>query len=99
LNGNDAGPPPRLSNGVLAGTALSLRRAVLNLVKFTHLSLGEAVQTASLNPARALGLERDFGSLEPGKWADVVLMDRNFNVELTMAGGEIVHVRHHRLYR
>jgi imidazolonepropionase-like amidohydrolase len=37
----------------------------------------EALRTATLNPALTLGMERDLGSLEPGKLADLVVLDRN----------------------
>ncbi|MBI1884532.1 MAG: N-acetylglucosamine-6-phosphate deacetylase [Chlamydiae bacterium] len=93
LKGNDTRHPPRLSSGTLAGSALSLRRAVLNLIKFANLNEGQAIQTATLNPARVLKIDRLFGSLEPGKWADVVLVDQSFNVKMTMVGGRIVYRR------
>jgi imidazolonepropionase-like amidohydrolase len=41
------------------------------------LSPMEALQTATLNPARFLGREKDFGSIAPGKLADLVLLDAN----------------------
>ena len=37
----------------------------------------EALRTGTINPARALGLDKDLGSLEPGKLADLVVLDAN----------------------
>ncbi len=45
---------------------------------------------ASLNPARLLGLEKELGSLEVGKRADLVVFDETFTVHLTMVDGATV---------
>jgi imidazolonepropionase-like amidohydrolase len=57
----------------------------------------EALKTGTINPARALGLDRELGSLEPGKLADLVVLDSNplenirnsTSVAMTMAGGRL----------
>jgi imidazolonepropionase-like amidohydrolase/Tol biopolymer transport system component len=57
----------------------------------------EALKTGTINPARALGLDKDLGSLEPGKLADLVVLDSNplenirnsTSVSMTMAGGRL----------
>jgi len=48
---------------------------------------------ASLNPARALGLDGHKGSLEVGKDADLILIDEEVNVHLTMVQGRIVYAK------
>lgn len=92
ISRNDSGlRPPRLKDGTLAGSSISLRRAVLNLIKFSGVSLEEGIRTATLNPAVVLGIDKQYGSLEPGKIADIVVIDSKFNVKLTMVGGRIVY--------
>ena len=79
--------------GVLAGSRLTMLRAVRNAMVFGKISLHEAVRMASLNPARLLRLNGQVGSLEPGKWADLVVFDQDFQVVMTMVGGEILYQR------
>lgn len=83
----------RLADGTLAGSTLTMERAVKNFMEFTGLSLPEAVRAATLNPARLLGLEQRKGSIAVGKDADLVIFDEAFNVHYTIIGGEIVYAR------
>lgn len=83
----------RLADGTLAGSTLTMERAVKNFMEFTGLSLPEAVRAATLNPARLLGLEQRKGSIAVGKDADLVIFDEAFNVCYTIIGGEIVYAR------
>ena len=98
-----AGAPPtaatvrngayRTKAGVLAGSRLTMIGAVRNTVEFGKIALHEAVRLASLNPARALGMERELGSIDPGKRADLVVFDRQFRVHMTLVNGAIVYQR------
>ena len=45
--------------------------------------------TASLNVAKALGLDDEIGSIEVGKRADIIIADEEFNIKTTILGGEI----------
>jgi len=53
--------------------------------------LHEAVQTASLNPARAIGVADRLGSVETGKDASLTVFDDQIDVQLTMVNGQIVY--------
>jgi len=85
------GGEARLTDGTLAGSTLTMDRAVKNFIEFTDVSLPEAVRTASLNPVRLLGIDERKGSLEEGKDADIVIFDEGFNIHYTIIGGEIVY--------
>lgn len=84
-----AGDVVRDDRGVLAGSTLTMDRAVRNLMEFTGCNLREAVRAATEAPARLLGVER--GRLEPGAPADVVLLTPEGEVVTTIAGGSIVY--------
>lgn len=84
------GKEARLAAGNLAGSTLTMNVALRHVLKWTGLSLPEAVGLASRNPARVLGLEGRKGSLEPGKDADVTVLDDDFQVALTVVGGRLL---------
>jgi len=81
---------PRLPDGTIAGSILSMDRAVANVQHFAGLALPQAVEMATLSPARVLGCDKSKGSLAPGRDADLVLFDADVNVSVTMIGGEVV---------
>ena len=78
-----------MEDGTIAGSVLKLNEAVYNLYENSDLELYEAVNSASLNVAKALGEDKEIGSLEEGKRADIVIADEKFNVKTTVLGGEI----------
>jgi N-acetylglucosamine-6-phosphate deacetylase len=80
----------RLPNGTLAGSVLTMERALQNVCSATGRSLAEMWITSSLNAARAIGLSSSKGSLEVGKDADLVLFDDSFQVQLTVVQGDLV---------
>lgn len=81
----------RLADGTIAGSVLRLNRAVANMVRLGGASVCEAVNMASLNPARLHGLDGEIGSLLPGRRADLVVVDEEFNVERTILGGRTIY--------
>ena len=80
------------SNGALAGSTLQLNVALKNIVEVTGLPLGEAVKSSSLTAARSLGWNK-VGRLEPGCFADIVVLDDDYSVRMTFVGGEIRYTR------
>lgn len=68
-------------------------KAVRNLVTKVEVSLMKAVQMASFNPAKCLGIDNRKGSLEPGKDADIVILNKNLEAELTMVAGKVIYRR------
>jgi N-acetylglucosamine-6-phosphate deacetylase len=72
----------------LAGSALTMDRAVRNVVKFAGLDLQQAVRAASMNPAKAVGLKK--GTIEPGADADFVVLTPAGDVRATVVNGVLV---------
>ena len=81
----------RLPDGTLAGSTLTLERALTNIIDFTGVSLAEALRMATLGPARTTGAADRKGSLAPGKDADLVLFSQDLSVEVTVVAGEVVY--------
>src|SRR5215207_4832689 len=74
----------RLPDGTLAGSVLTMERALQNVCSATGRPLAETWIMSSLNAARAIGVSSQKGSLEVGKDADMVLLDESFHVHLTV---------------
>ncbi len=77
----------RLEEGTLAGSILTLNKAVKNMYENTNLSIFEAVNMASLNQATELNIDSLKGSIEEGKDADIIVFDENFDVKITFSEG------------
>jgi N-acetylglucosamine-6-phosphate deacetylase len=81
----------RLPDGTLAGSTLTMERALANFVQATGSAIEAVWRAASLNAAQAIGIDQRKGSLEPGKDADLVLLDDHCAVHLTVAEGRVVY--------
>ncbi len=75
---------------VLAGSVLSLDRAVANMIQMVGFTLPDAVAMASAVPAAVLGLDDRKGRIEPGFDADICLLDRRHVNRMTIVGGAVV---------
>ncbi len=78
-----------LEDGTIAGSVLKLNNAVKNVRDNTDMPLWAVVAAASLNPAKAIGVDHRKGSLEAGKDADIIITDDDFNIVRTIIGGKI----------
>jgi N-acetylglucosamine-6-phosphate deacetylase len=80
----------RLPDGTLAGSSLTMERAVACLAQRGRTPLRHAVESATTVPLRVLGVS-DAGSIAPGKRADLVVLDPKMAVRETWVGGRRVH--------
>lgn len=83
----------RLPNGVLAGSVLKMNLAVKNVMNFLNLPLEEVVKYATINPARNLYIDHEVGSIKEGKRANLVVLDENIDVVMTIRDGIVVYKR------
>ncbi|WML45958.1 N-acetylglucosamine-6-phosphate deacetylase [Neobacillus sp. PS3-40] len=82
-----------LHDGTLAGSILRLGQAVKNISAFTGCSLGDAIEMASVNPAKQLNIYDRKGSINIGKDADIVILDENHEVFMTFCRGELAFTK------
>jgi N-acetylglucosamine-6-phosphate deacetylase len=81
---------PRLANGTLAGSTLTMDRAVANVVQSCNVSLTDALTSASRTPAALMGLH-DRGILEVGRRGDLAALDDDLRCRATWIAGVQVH--------
>lgn len=78
-----------VANGRLAGSVLTLDKAVRNVMKFANWNLQQAVRLATFNPARAARLNATAGQLVPGAVADLVALTASGEVRQTIVRGQV----------
>lgn len=84
------GAVARLEGGALAGSTLTMDRAVRNMVKAVGVPEVQALRMASEFPCAAIG-EAERGRIAPGMIADLVLLDGDYTPLVTVARGEVIH--------
>ncbi|MET9495706.1 N-acetylglucosamine-6-phosphate deacetylase [Streptomyces sp. NPDC006552] len=77
-----------VEGGSIAGSTLTLDRAFKRAATVDRLPVEDIVRAISANPARLLGIDDTVGSLEPGKDADLVVLDAEFELKGVMRKGE-----------
>ncbi|WP_223593096.1 N-acetylglucosamine-6-phosphate deacetylase [Neobacillus bataviensis] len=80
-----------LADGTLAGSILKLGHAVKNILTYTECSLEEAIEMASVNPAKQLNIFDRKGSIAAGKDADIVILDDKMEVVMTFCRGTLAY--------
>lgn len=78
------------SDGTIAGSVTNLMDCMKTAVKTMNIPLETAVACATINPARSLGIDAEYGSIIPGKKAHIVLMDPELNVQKVIKDGELL---------
>jgi N-acetylglucosamine-6-phosphate deacetylase len=78
-----------LENGTIAGSALTLNKAVKNMIEQAGAKLTEAIRMASLNGAKVLSCEDHKGILAAGKDADLAVLNEDYSVDMTILQGDI----------
>ena len=78
-----------LEDGTLAGSTLTLNKAIKNIIQTTGTKITDAVRMATLNPSKVINTGR--GIIAAGKIADLVVMNKEFEVEMTIVDGNIAY--------
>lgn len=66
-----------LADGTIAGSATNLMDCVRVAVKDMHIPLASAIKCATVNPSKEIGIYDNYGSIEVGKYANIVLLDKD----------------------
>lgn len=82
----------RLEDGTLAGSILTLNKAVYNVKNRLGINIVDAVKMAALNPAKVIKEDSKVGSIEKGKNADIIIFNEDIDIKLTIIEGKIVFV-------
>ena len=78
-------------SNTFAGSTIHLMDGLKNAVSF-GISLEDAVHSTTAAPAKSIGADHEVGSLEPGHWADIVVLDKKLNVQhIFINGVEVCH--------
>lgn len=80
-----------LFDGTLAGSVLKMNEAIRNMCLFTGCSLEEAIRMATINPAKQIGVDDRKGSIAVGKDADLVVINDQCDVWMTICRGHIAY--------
>jgi N-acetylglucosamine-6-phosphate deacetylase len=68
------------SNGILSGSALTMHKAFVNLVRNCSINVEEALRMCSLYPARAMNMPHKLGSLQKGCNADMIVLNNDLQL-------------------
>ena len=79
----------RLPNGTLAGSTTSLIECVRNLHLHIKIPLEDVIEMVTANPAKSIGMFHEIGSLDKGKYADMVAIDDDLIIKKVIIGGVV----------
>lgn len=81
----------RLADGTLAGSVLRMNRAIQNMVEKVGVPFTQAVDYATINPAKNLGIDKEVGSIKVGKRADFTVLNERYEIIMTIRDGEVIY--------
>ncbi len=79
-----------LKDGTLAGSVTNLMDCLRAAVRSMGIPLASAVKCAAVNPARAVGIIKDYGTLEPGKYANIVILNEALETKAILHKGKTI---------
>ena len=77
--------------GNIAGSVTNLMACMKKTVKEMGIPLESAVKCATMNPTKAIGIFDKYGSLAPGKQADIVVLNKNLEIQYILKSGEVIY--------
>ena len=77
-----------LADGTIAASTSNVYEELKNVIRF-GIPMKQAIKSATINPARAIRVDRETGSIAAGKNADLLVLDDNLDIKLVMVRGEI----------
>ena len=80
----------RLADGTIAGSTTNLLDEIKNLVRF-GIPLRQIVRSATINPAAAIGMDGEIGSIREGKRADFTVLNEALNLRLVVVRGKVAY--------
>lgn len=78
-----------------AGSVATADRLIRTMIGLADVPLEEAIRMITLTPARILKIDKTKGSIEIGKEADLVLFDKDININTTIINGKVVYKKTH----
>ena len=79
--------------GCLAGSVLTMNRVFGNLIEHCGIDPVIAAKYTATNAARIIGIEKETGSIEPGKCADIAVLDKDYQCIATFIDGKMVYAK------
>lgn len=77
-----------LADGTIAASTSNVFEELKNVISF-GIPVKQAIKSATINPAKAIRVDNETGSIKEGKNADLLVIDDDFNIKLVMVKGEI----------
>jgi N-acetylglucosamine-6-phosphate deacetylase len=79
----------KLNNGSLAGSIIMMDTAVKNMVNGVGIDIEKVLKMATINPAKVIGVDNHKGRIKEGFDADLIILNKNLDIEMTMIMGEV----------